>query len=157
MPHLLFRGVAPDQIRSFSRALTSELAELCGCGTDNFILECLHTTAVSEQGELVPSFPFVEIAWFERGDETRGRMAEAVDRHIRALGYPEAELAFIAYREDSYYINGVPVAPNPQEELERLRAENGRLKDQLARSRQALLGGAAGGSMSSKLREALRE
>lgn len=106
MPHLLFRGVEAEKLAQISRPLVEELALICSCGTDNFTLECLVTTGVWN-GELVPSFPFAEVSWFERGDDVRDRFAEAVDRMMKSLGIPEAEVAFRTYEEKAYYIDGV--------------------------------------------------
>ncbi|MGC5324784.1 DUF1904 family protein [Brevibacillus sp. SYSU BS000544] len=105
MPHLLIRGIKPEQLCEISKPMVEELALVCECGTDNFTLEVLSTTGVFD-GKVVPSFPFIEVAWFERGPEVRNRFAEAVTKHVLSLGLPEVEIAFVAYREDSYYING---------------------------------------------------
>ncbi|MCC3376887.1 DUF1904 family protein [Cohnella sp. REN36] len=156
MPHLLFRGVTPEQIRAVSGPLADELAEICECPADEMMLECLHTTAWSG-GEVVPSFPFVEVAWFDRGPEKRGRFARAVDRHLRGLGIPELEVAFRTYRPAAYYANGEAFGDDAAEtELAELRAENAKLKEELQRARKAAAGAAVSG-MSSRLRDALRE
>ncbi|MDO3676731.1 DUF1904 family protein [Paenibacillus ehimensis] len=105
MPHIVVRGIPVEQLKEISTALVEELAAICGCGTDNFMIECLHTTAVF-QGNEVESYPFIEVAWFERGQEVRDRFAQAIARHVLSLGIPEVETAFIAYRQDSYYLNG---------------------------------------------------
>lgn len=106
MPHLLFRGLEAEKLQQISRPLVDVLAKVCSCGRDNFTLECMNTTGVWE-GEQVPSFPFVEVSWFERGDEVRDRFAEAVDRLVKTLGVPEFEIAFRTYEEKAYYIDGV--------------------------------------------------
>lgn len=164
MPHLLIRGVLPEQIRSVSKPLTEELAAICGCPAGDFMLECLHTTAVSE-GEFAPSFPFIEVAWFDRGLAAQDRFAEAVDRHIRqGLGLPELEIAFRVYRPRDYYSQGASFgeearteAALPAEgELEELREANRKLAEELQRTRKALVS-ASGSAMSTKLRDALRE
>ena len=41
MPHMIIRGISVPHIQSISTALITELAEVCSCGTDNFMLECL--------------------------------------------------------------------------------------------------------------------
>ncbi|WP_019123404.1 DUF1904 family protein [Brevibacillus massiliensis] len=105
MPHLMVRGITPDQMCSISKSVVEELAAICECGTDNFLIECLHTTAVFD-GKLAASYPFIEVAWFERGVETRDRAAKAIAKHVLALGIEEVEIAFRTYREDSYYVNG---------------------------------------------------
>ncbi|CAM3649689.1 DUF1904 domain-containing protein [Cohnella lubricantis] len=170
MPHLLIRGIAPEQIRSVSKPLTEELAAICSCPADDFMLECLHTTAIAG-GEFAPSYPFIEIAWFDRGLEAQDRFAEAVDRHIRqGLGLPELELAFRVYRARDYYSAGRSLAEPTEarqqaeaeaahpadEELEELRAANRKLAEELQRTRKALVS-ASGSAMSTRLRDALRE
>lgn len=105
MPHILIRGLTERQLKTISKPLVDDLARICECGRDNFFLELLHTTCVFD-GETVASYPFAEVAWFERGPETRDRFAEAFTRHVLSLGVPEVEVAFRTYREDSYYING---------------------------------------------------
>ncbi|MEK3884482.1 DUF1904 family protein [Paenibacillus sp. PL2-23] len=110
MPHLLFRGLEADQLRTAAAPLAEELAAICGCGTDNFTMSCVHTSDVFGAGPQDPVFAFVEIGWFERGQDIRNQCAEAVTKTVLGLGVQEVEVVFQAYREDSYYINGKPVA-----------------------------------------------
>ncbi|MGE5705066.1 MAG: DUF1904 family protein [Clostridia bacterium] len=105
MPQLIVRGITVEQLKTISTPLIAELAEVCECGTDNFMIEYQHTTSIFG-GEVVNSYPFIEVAWFERGQQVRDRFAEAVTRHVLSLGIPEVEIAFAVYREDSYYLNG---------------------------------------------------
>jgi hypothetical protein len=163
MPHLFFRGLSVEQIRTVSRELVEELAELCECPRDYLTLECLQTTAVFD-GEVVPSYPFVEVAWFDRGSEIRHRFASILDRHIRSLGVAEAEIAFRVYLEDHYYINGAPAGAGPVEETASLRQElqsvkdaNVRLREQLAKTARKPAAASPDSAMSSRLRDALRE
>lgn len=105
MPHIIVRGLPVEHMRLISKALVEDLAVDCECGTDNFMIECIHTTSVFD-GNIVDSYPFIEVAWFERGQDARDRVAQTLTAHVHSLGIPELEIAFIAYREDSYYING---------------------------------------------------
>ncbi|MFC5406993.1 DUF1904 family protein [Cohnella soli] len=158
MPHLLIRGVSHEGIRSVSRALVAELANICECPEDYFVLEALHTTAFFG-GEAVDSYPFVEVNWFDRGLAVRDAVASCIDRHIRSVGVTEAEIAFKVYEEDAYYANGKRLGASDAEreaELLALRTENGKLKEDLAKARKALAAG-SGQNMSSKLYDALRE
>ncbi|MCI3922181.1 DUF1904 domain-containing protein [Paenibacillus sp. TRM 82003] len=106
MPQLTIRGIGADAMRSIAKPLVEELAALCACGTDNFTVDCLSVTSVFD-GALVETYPFVEVAWFERGRETRDRLADAITRHLRGAGVAEVEVAFKTYAMDAYYINGV--------------------------------------------------
>lgn len=111
MPHLLFRGVPAEQLQAVTPALADKLAAICECGTDNFTMACLHTTSVfGSQGQAnEAAFAFIEVGWFERGQQVRNSFAQAVTESVRRLGISEIEIVFHAYREDSYYINGEPV------------------------------------------------
>lgn len=105
MPHLIFRGVTIDQVKSVSQPLVKELSTICACGEDNFSLEVLRSAFI-ENGEEVQPYPFVEVKWFERGDDVRDQFAKAITKYILDLGVNEVEVAFIAYTESVYYING---------------------------------------------------
>jgi len=109
MPHLLIRGVPAEQLQAAALPMVEQLAELCRCGTDNFTVNCVHTTNVFGGGPSDPPFAFVEVGWFERGQAIRNRFADIVTCAIVQLGIPDVEVVFVAYSEDSYYINGKPV------------------------------------------------
>ncbi|WP_239618528.1 DUF1904 family protein [Cohnella mopanensis] len=157
MPHLLIRGVTPEQVLKISQPLVAELALLCQCPADHILLECLHTTACFE-GEIVPSYPFVEVNWFERGQSVRDQAAACIDKHVRSLGIAEAEVAFRTYDADSYYANGIKLSSTVTDDgaLQALQAENQRLKEELNKARKALISN-SNSTMSSKLYDALRE
>ena len=105
MPHLVVRGVSIEEMKRISKPLVGELAEICECGTDNFTFEVPHSTFVFD-GEEIPSFPLIEVKWFERGRETRDRFAKSVTNHILSTGVEEVEVVFIPFSEPNYYING---------------------------------------------------
>jgi len=105
MPQLTVRGISAEKMMGVSKALVEELAAICGCGTDNFTIDCLAVTSVFD-GATTDTFPFVEVAWFDRGRDVRDRFAEAVTRRVRITGVSDLEVAFKTYKEDAYYING---------------------------------------------------
>lgn len=105
MPQLLIRGIKPEDVCKISTKLIQELADICECDTENIILECIHSTSIYN-GQIVETFPFIEVAWFERGAKIRDQFATAITRHVMSIDIPEVEVAFSVFREDSYYING---------------------------------------------------
>jgi hypothetical protein len=109
MPQLTIRGIDPMKLAAVSLELAAELAVLCECGTENFTFDCLPVTSFAE-GIAVPTFPFIEVAWFDRGPAVRDRFAEALTRRIRDIGISELEIAFKVYSQDAYYCNGEPCA-----------------------------------------------
>ncbi len=109
MPQLTIRGIEPRAIAAIAVPLVQELALVCECGTDNFTLDILQVTTVSvTDGQQADTYPFIEVAWFERGQDVRDRFAETVTRHLRQGGVSEAEIAFKVYAEAAYYVNGEP-------------------------------------------------
>lgn len=107
MPHLLIRGVPAEQFQTIALPLAEQLAMICGCGTDNFTMHSLHTTNVFGAGPNDPPYAFIEVGWFDRGQQARSLFADVVTEYVFKLGIPEVEIVFHAYREDSYYINGI--------------------------------------------------
>ena len=105
MPHLFIRGITVEQVKTISTPLVQELADLCACGTDNFTLEVVHSTFVFD-GKEVPGYPFIEVKWFERGQEIRDAFATMVTKQVQSLGIPEVEVAFSTFKESDYYFNG---------------------------------------------------
>ncbi|MDR7002410.1 DUF1904 family protein [Neobacillus niacini] len=105
MPHLFIRGITVEQVKTISKPLVQELADLCACGTDNFTLEIVQSTFVFDGNE-VPGYPFIEVKWFERGQEIRDAFANIVTKQVQSLGIPEVEVAFSTFKESDYYFNG---------------------------------------------------
>ncbi|WP_050616178.1 DUF1904 family protein [Bacillus testis] len=105
MPQIRFRGISVEQIKEISKPLVEELAKLCECGTDNFTLECVHSTYIFD-GQTTEMYPFIEVEWFERGRKVRDAFAGILTKHVLGLGMEEVEVAFNIYREEGYYMNG---------------------------------------------------
>lgn len=105
MPQLLIKGISVEQVKSISKPLVQELAELCACGTDNFTLEVMNSTFVFD-GVEVPGYPFIEVKWFDRGLEIQNEFANLITKQVHSLGIPEVEVAFTSFRESDYYLNG---------------------------------------------------
>gem|GEM_PF-286358 len=105
MPHLVIRGISVQDLKQISIPLVEELADICECGTDNFTLELLQATHIFN-GEEVPVFSLIEVKWFERGQESRDRIASSIIKHIQSTGVKEVEVAFIPFEASAYYING---------------------------------------------------
>lgn len=105
MPQLIFKGFSLDQVKQMSTSMVNELAELCKCETDNFTLEVSQTSFVFNQQQ-VQGFPFIEVKWFERGQEIQDQFANIITKHVHSMGIPELEVAFSVFLESAYYYNG---------------------------------------------------
>jgi hypothetical protein len=105
MPQLIFKGISVDQVKKISTPLVRELADLCHCETDNFTFEIMQSIFVFNENE-VQGFPFIEVKWFDRGQEIQDQFADIITKHIHSLGIAEIEVAFSVFLESAYYYNG---------------------------------------------------
>ncbi len=108
MPHLTFRGFTDSQVQKASEILIPDLARLLDCPEDYFMFDNLSVNSFYK-GQKTVTFPFITIAWFERGKTQRDAMAQVITKAMHELGVPELEIGYTVLAEDSYYINGKPV------------------------------------------------
>lgn len=105
MPQIKIRGIEPAQICKISREMVDNLTPIIGCPREYFTIECIHSTAIKD-GELVPVSPFIEVAWFDRGQEVQDQVALEITRQVQSLGIPSIDVAFLTFERRSYYENG---------------------------------------------------
>ncbi len=105
MPQLKIRGIEADKFKVISKDLVDELTRIVGCPRDYFTLECINTTSIFD-GEIVNTYPFIEVAWFDRGQEVRDNVAKTITRYVNELGIEDLDIAFTIFKENSYYENG---------------------------------------------------
>lgn len=105
MPQLKIRGIEADKIKEVSKELVDELAEIVGCPRDYFTIECINTTSIFD-GEIVKAYPFIEIVWFDRGQETQDNVARVITRYVNKIGIKDLDMAFTVFKESRYYENG---------------------------------------------------
>lgn len=107
MPQLTFRGFTPSQVAQASLHLAPRLAAVLNCPEDYFTFDCLQVQSFSE-GESVPTYPFIEVLWFDRGKTVRDEAAMVINLVLLELGVPELEMCFKAVPKAAYYGNGLP-------------------------------------------------
>jgi hypothetical protein len=105
MPTLRFRAVEPKKICNISKILVDELQVLLDCPRDYFNIESVQSIFIND-GEYVEGYPFVEIAWFDRGQEIQDKAAEIVTKHIHSIGYSNVDIIFTILQKEKYYENG---------------------------------------------------
>lgn len=108
MPHLRFRAVEFDTVKALSTALVDDLQPLMDCPREDFTLEHISTTFIFD-GEVSDAYPFVEVLWFDRGQEVQDKVARKITEALRvALEEPEQDVAviFTALTASGYYDNG---------------------------------------------------
>ena len=105
MPHLKVRGIVPEVLCRLNNPLIDELVEIIKCPREYFEMEYIHTTAIRD-GKIAEVYPFVEVAWFDRGQEIQDQVAKAITKHVYELGIDAVDVAFTQYQRNSYYENG---------------------------------------------------
>lgn len=149
MPQLVIRGIAASRIQPIAEALVARMAAICSCGTDNFTIDVVQTTAVYGGLADGTSYPFIEVGWFDRGTTVRDQLATAITNAVREIGIHDVEVVFRVYAPAAYYVNGEPCGTEEEAVNEQLRAEVTKLRRVLQSN--------ARDAMSTRLKDALRE
>lgn len=105
MPQLILRGVDPQKILAISSEMLDDLQKIIGCPRGDLTLECLSSTFIAD-GQISPGYPFVEIAWFDRGQEMQDQVALAVTQALQRAGYESVDIMFTPLAKSRYYENG---------------------------------------------------
>jgi phenylpyruvate tautomerase PptA (4-oxalocrotonate tautomerase family) len=105
MPQLKIRGVEVEKICSFSKNLIGELETIINCPRSYFTIEHISSTFIAD-GSVSKAYPFVEISWFDRGQDVQDKTAVAVTKAVQGAGYENVDVIFSALKENDYYENG---------------------------------------------------
>lgn len=107
MPHLRFRAVEPQTVQTLSKPLIDELQPLMDCPREDFTFEYIYSTFFHE-GEVSSAYPFVEVLWFDRGQEVQDAVAKVLTSQIRGVIGEDVDVAviFTALNAKGYYDNG---------------------------------------------------
>lgn len=106
MPHLRFRAVEPQTVQTLSKTLIDDLQPHMDCPREDFTFEYIYTTFFHE-GEVSPAYPFVEVLWFDRGQETKDAVAQIITRQVRGIIGEDVDVAviFTPLSGSDYYDN----------------------------------------------------
>ncbi|CCN49133.1 putative Tautomerase [Vibrio nigripulchritudo MADA3029] len=106
MPHLRFRAVEPQTVQTLSEVLLDDLQPLMDCPNEDFTFEYIYSTFF-HSGKVEPAYPFVEILWFDRGQETQDKVAKVVTERLRQVVGSDVDVAviFTALNSNEYYDN----------------------------------------------------
>jgi hypothetical protein len=107
MPHFRFRAVEPQTVQTLSKPLIDELQQYMECPREDFTFEYIYTTFFHE-GEVSQAYPFVEVLWFDRGQEKQDAVAKVITQQVRGVIGEDVDVAviFTALNASAYYDNG---------------------------------------------------
>lgn len=105
MPQIKARNIKSESLCNISKGLIDELQCLLKCPRDYFTIEVVHSTFVND-GNVTDGYPYVEIAWFDRGQETQDKVAKIITSHLQKEGYENVDVFFTLFPKNCYYENG---------------------------------------------------
>lgn len=105
MPQIKIRGVEPEKVCTISTKMVDELEKIVGCPRDYFTIECIPSTFI-KNGRIDEGYPFVEVVWFDRGQETQDKVAKTITELIHDSGCKNVDIFFTVLEESLYYENG---------------------------------------------------
>ncbi len=75
MPHLRFRGIEREPLARLGGELVEKLSALTGAPVAHFTLELVQTEFIIAP-EAPKGYPFVELLWFDRGQQVQDAVDE---------------------------------------------------------------------------------
>jgi hypothetical protein len=105
MPQIKIRGIDFNDVCKISQQMVNQLEKIVGCSRNDFTIECLQSTYVMN-GKIVKGYPFIEVAWFDRGQNVQDRVAQSITKLVQQVGYPDVDVIFTVLDKNKYYENG---------------------------------------------------
>ena len=106
MPHIRCRGLEFDTIKKISTPLVDGLTNLIECDRSWFTVEFIESTFISDS-KISNGYPFVEILWFNRGQDVKDKVAKFVKKKKKKdSNYPAITVIFTDLKGEDYYENG---------------------------------------------------
>lgn len=106
MPHLIFKGVAPNEVGNISESLIESLATAIECPVDHFTVEWQETLFFRQGSAGAGGYPFVTMNWFARPQPVQDQVAKMINDSVMNLGYEEVCVMFNILEPTRYYDNG---------------------------------------------------
>ena len=85
MPHLRIKGLDYLAVEKESTDLINGISEIINCDRQWITVEVLEGGKFVYDGKLVETPIFVEIHWFDRGQEAKGKVAKFIDSIVRRI------------------------------------------------------------------------
>lgn len=105
MPALKFKGIKEEKLIKISKDIIDELEEAIECPRDYFTMEIIQSKFIFDQ-QVVDGYPFVEVQWFDRGQEIQDKVAKIITEYIMSIGYRNVDVIFNCLDKNKYYENG---------------------------------------------------
>jgi hypothetical protein len=105
MPQIIIKGMKKEDVQKMSKRMVDELYPIVQCPREYFTVEFVDATFIMD-GDVVKSDPFIQINWFDRGQEVQDKVAAAITKNIYDAGYKHVDIFFTMLERNNYYENG---------------------------------------------------
>ncbi len=117
MPNIKATGFTALEVQKISKLSTEKLAKAVGCPLDwiTFIAETTEKEVMFSNGEVVRDTVFLQVEWFDRGQEMKDLVAKILTDVIMELsrcdraeneGIETIDIFFVDMEKTNYYENG---------------------------------------------------
>lgn len=106
MPHIRVRGMEQKLLAGVAEGIVEQIAHATQTPNDHFTLEHI-PSAYIVKGGASEAYPFVEILWFDRGQDMKTKVAAIVDKALRNIVGEDTDITvlFSDLRGQDYYEN----------------------------------------------------
>lgn len=105
MPQIIIRGILAEQVAIVEKSLVDELSSITKTDKDDFTVEVFQTERIKD-GQITTDYPFVEIKWFDRGQDIQDNTALAITKKLDEIGINEVDIFFTHLEKENYYYKG---------------------------------------------------
>ncbi len=105
MPHIIIKGMDSNDVKKISKGMIDELESIVACPREYFTLEVQDSTFIVD-GETIQKGPFIQINWFDRGQDVQDKVATAITKHIANADLGNVEMFFTILERNNYYEDG---------------------------------------------------
>jgi len=105
MPQLTIRGIEKDILAKGTHQLVPKLAVAMQADEEDFTVDALSVESYYK-GKSIATFPFIQVGWFDRGQDVQDACAKLIDEEFKALGVDALEIVFVAFERRCYYADG---------------------------------------------------
>ncbi len=82
MPHIRARGIEQTVLEKVAGDIVEQFAKLTDTPNDHFTVEHIASQFVAAGGAS-SGYPFIEVLWFDRGQDTKTAVANLIDEALR--------------------------------------------------------------------------
>jgi phenylpyruvate tautomerase PptA (4-oxalocrotonate tautomerase family) len=104
MPHIRVRGMYIYELEQIKKDMLNQLSELMETEKTDFTLEYLDTVFIFDEKQ-TNRYPYVEVAWFDRGTEIKEEVAKCITDHVKRYDYEYVTVYFHDLIKENYFEN----------------------------------------------------